>query len=389
MANIKLRVDKLLKKKLTALLLVSILIILTSFQLKPLHNTTTNDLINISTNTRLKAPEEVTEFDENYPRQKATFVILVRNSELKGWLSSMRSLEDRFNRKFNYPYVFLNDKNFTEEFKTAVRSHTKAEVKFGLIPKNHWGLPSWIDRQKFDKVLKEAKYMYGDSESYRHMCRYESGFFYQHPLLAEYDYYWRVEPDVEFYCDINYDPFKFLHENNLKYGFTITMTEEMDTVPTLMDTVDSYINSKEVQKLLPSDNFEPFIRSSSGGYNGCHYWTNFEIASFSIWRSSKYQKFFDHLDKSGGFFYERWGDAPIHTLYLSLFHSAKDIHFFEDIGYEHTERVHCPLDKSYFKNSCHCDKSRNHDFQDRSCLINYLRAKVGTKRSTNFLNYLK
>ncbi|KXN72196.1 glycosyltransferase family 15 protein [Conidiobolus coronatus NRRL 28638] len=371
MAKLKLRVDKLFSRKLTTLLIISILILLTSYQLKPISNTTTNKLINISTNTRLKATQEVTEFDKNYIKQKATFVILVRNSELTGWLSSMRSLEDRL------------------IFKTAVRSHTKAEVKFGLIPQSHWGLPSWIDRQKFDKVLKEAKYMYGDSESYRYMCRYESGFFYKHPLLTEYDYYWRVEPDIQFYCDINYDPFKFFHENNLKYGFTITMTEEMETVETLMETVDSYLNSEDIHKLLPKDNSESFVRSRGGGYNGCHYWTNFEIASFSIWRSPKYQEFFDRLDKSGGFFYERWGDAPIHTLYLSLFHSSKDIHFFEDIGYEHTERVHCPLDQSYFKNNCNCDKSRNHDFQDRSCLINYLKTKTNANRNANILDYLK
>ena len=28
----------------------------------------------------------------------------------------MRSLEDRFNRDYKYPWVFLNDEPFTEEF---------------------------------------------------------------------------------------------------------------------------------------------------------------------------------------------------------------------------------------------------------------------------------
>ena len=32
--------------------------------------------------------------------------------------------------------------------------------------------------------------------SYRNMCRWNSGFFYKHPRLAEFDFYWRVEPDV-------------------------------------------------------------------------------------------------------------------------------------------------------------------------------------------------
>jgi hypothetical protein len=32
--------------------------------------------------------------------------------------------------------------------------------------------------------------------SYHHMCRWNSGFFYKHPILKDYDWYWRVEPDV-------------------------------------------------------------------------------------------------------------------------------------------------------------------------------------------------
>ena len=32
--------------------------------------------------------------------------------------------------------------------------------------------------------------------SYRHMCRWNSGFFYKHPRLQHFDWYWRVEPNV-------------------------------------------------------------------------------------------------------------------------------------------------------------------------------------------------
>ena len=33
-------------------------------------------------------------------------------------------------------------------------------------------------------------------------------------------------------------------------------------------------------------------------------WSNFEIADMNFWRSEAYTKFFDHLDASGGFYYE-------------------------------------------------------------------------------------
>ena len=53
-------------------------------------------------------------------RANATFVILCRNSDLNGAVRSIRDIEDRFNRKYRYPYVFLNEEPFTEEFKECV-----------------------------------------------------------------------------------------------------------------------------------------------------------------------------------------------------------------------------------------------------------------------------
>ena len=38
-------------------------------------------------------------------------------------------------------------------------------------------------------------------------CRYFSGFFQHHPLLADFDYFWRVEPEVDFLCNLTADPF--------------------------------------------------------------------------------------------------------------------------------------------------------------------------------------
>ena len=46
----------------------------------------------------------------------ATFVVLCRNSDLGDILWSVQQMEDRFNKRFGYPWVFLNDESFTEEF---------------------------------------------------------------------------------------------------------------------------------------------------------------------------------------------------------------------------------------------------------------------------------
>ena len=50
-------------------------------------------------------------------KANATFVVLARNGDLQGVIMSMKQMEDRFNKEFNYPWVFLNEEPFNDEFK--------------------------------------------------------------------------------------------------------------------------------------------------------------------------------------------------------------------------------------------------------------------------------
>lgn len=50
------------------------------------------------------------------------------------------------------------------------------------------------------------------------ISRFQSGFFFRHPLLDAFEYYWRVEPDVSYFCDIDYDVFQMMKDKKLKYG---------------------------------------------------------------------------------------------------------------------------------------------------------------------------
>jgi len=47
----------------------------------------------------------------------AVMLMLARNSELEGAVSSVKQLEEKFNHRYHYPWVFLNEVPFTEEFK--------------------------------------------------------------------------------------------------------------------------------------------------------------------------------------------------------------------------------------------------------------------------------
>lgn len=98
-----------------------------------------------------------------------------------------------------------------------------------------------------------------------------------------------------------------------------------------------------------------------------------------FFRSQPYIDYFNYLDKAGGFYYERWGDAPVlnplqttagrfdvcagrrilfagmpaapeaqcnvqvHTLGTALLLDPSEVHFFDEIGYEHPPFAHLPV----------------------------------------------
>ncbi|KAG2231403.1 hypothetical protein INT48_004438 [Thamnidium elegans] len=300
-------------------------------------------------------------------RQAAAFIVLVRNSELFGMLQSMQDVEQRFNNKFNYPWVFLNEEPFTKEFIDTTTGVASSQTYYGLVNESMWGYPDWIDQGYAADMRHKMKDLpYGTSESYRHMCRFQSGFFWRHPLVLSLnlEYYWRVEPD-----------------------------EHSGTIPTLWETIKQFAknsteNGKIYFKNAYKDSLLNFLSYDGGqNYNGCHFWTNFEIARLDLWHTEAYRELYNTLDKSGGFFYERWGDAPIHSIFAALYLSKDEVHFFNDIGYKHSTYQHCPAEESLIRR-CSCDPNASLDFGDRmSCLIEYMEARdfnpVNDERTVN------
>ncbi|TFK29949.1 glycosyl transferase [Coprinopsis marcescibilis] len=312
-------------------------------------------------------------------RANATLLMLCRNEELDGVLSSVRQVEEKFNQNYAYPWTFLNDVPFDDNFKTGVLNllGPAADVSFGLIPPEMWKQPSWINETRAaagrDKLVAEDV-IYGASVSYRNMCRFNSGFFYRHELLLPYRYYWRIEPDVDYFCDLQYDPFAFMEDNNKTYGFTMSLREYELTIATLWESV------REFMDLYPQfihPNSAMRFLSWNGGvtYNLCHFWSNFEIADMDFWRGEAYSTFFDFLESKGGFYYERWGDAPVHSIAVALFAPKESVHFFYDIGYRHADFQHCPSGNAWSAGRCACDPKDTFDKYSDSCTYNFLRVQ--------------
>ena len=71
-----------------------------------------------------------------------------------------------------------------------------------------------------------------------------------------------------------------------------------------------YIASKNIFLFLTDDHGEPF--------NMGHFWSNFEIADMDFHRDGVYSTFLECINMSCGSFHERWGDASMHYIAVSI-----------------------------------------------------------------------
>ena len=111
-------------------------------------------------------------------RENAVLVMLARNGEVKGILSTLRQVEQRFNRFFHYPIMFVNDEQWEPEVIAALNSSVSGEAIFEQIPAGKWGYPEGIDVQAAEKSMEDQGrdgVKYGGTVSYHHMCRFFSG----------------------------------------------------------------------------------------------------------------------------------------------------------------------------------------------------------------------
>ncbi|KAM3077537.1 hypothetical protein ACMFMG_006875 [Clarireedia jacksonii] len=163
---------------------------------------------------------------------------------------------------------------------------------------------------------------------------------------------WNRKYQVHYFCDINYDIFRFMRDNRLKYGFNMNILDDARSFPSLWPRTLSFMRTHP-QLLHPSFNLswllDPRLAHS---YNNCQYFSNFEIGSLAFWRSPGPSAYFDWLDRAGGFYYERFGDAPVHTLSVGLFAERREVWYFADVGYMHGINRFCPRGR---EGSCACE----------------------------------
>lgn len=256
---------------------------------------------------------------------KAAVVYLVRSKpkDIADLKLSLSFLDVNFNDKFKYPVIIFHE-DINENLMKKIREATRSKVQFEKVI---FEIPDFLNKEE----IPELVYLDEDcfSIGYRHMCRFFSGIIFHHPALKEYDYYWRLDADSFLLDKINYDVFQFMQERYLEYGYINIFKDEPGVVQGLWETTKKYIEDNNIKPKF----LHKF--TSNGVWDRSYYYTNFEISNLDFWRSDEFMNYFEYLDRSGGIYKYRWGDAPIHLLAVSIFIPEEHVHKFSDIPYQH------------------------------------------------------
>lgn len=73
------------------------------------------------------------------------------------WLAlTCRQTEADRNTLPDYRYIFLNEVEFTDEFKDHTTAIASGKTSYGLVPREHWDdIPDYIDMDKANRLMQE------------------------------------------------------------------------------------------------------------------------------------------------------------------------------------------------------------------------------------------
>ncbi|KAF9928848.1 alpha 1,2-mannosyltransferase 2.4.1 [Linnemannia zychae] len=276
-------------------------------------------------------------------------MVLASDEEVQDARETMRQVEDRFNRDRHYPWVILSPQPLSERTQTLIQhipsathldnddTDAPAAITFGLIPREQWKFPRWIEALKVRKG-DHARLKLGlntTSVAIRQRRRYMSGFLAQHELLDRYEFFWRVDPGLSLFCDIEQDPMLAMKEDGQKFAWSVSAAVNEAGTPGAWSIIQKF--KETYPNHIPHINDESFItRESLNEFSACSYNVQNSIGSIDFFRSPAYIDYFNLIDKEGPIYYERWEDDTVITIGLSLLLPRSDIRFLKELGWGYT-----------------------------------------------------
>lgn len=175
---------------------------------------------------------------------------------------------------------------------------------------------------------------------YVDMCRFFTLMLPHHPLLTLFTYYWRLDAhSYIFNSKPIQDPFDLMKEQKIQFGFIMVNEDGEKYVHYLWSIFLKFLKENCLKLSHASYQTQTTLL---GQYSYAIIFTNFAIANVSLFRDHKLmQIWLQKVDRYGGIYRHRWGDAPIHTLALTQLIPREQIVRFRYFGYMHRREYVC------------------------------------------------
>jgi alpha 1,2-mannosyltransferase len=316
---------------------------------------------------------------------KAAIYILTQNTnERKIYLKTcLYFLFKNFNSKYKYPVIILHegdyDNNSKNEILLSIRGDCKDVVKFQELNKYDFKIPEHINILKMEKCINVEPVPYWRNDKYRIMCNFWVKHFFNY--CKEYDYVMRIDDDSIIEEPITEDMFQIMHDKDMNYisnivhldcsicnygmkeFFEDNYPEKKDKIKELfmehkLENDSKYFNKfKELYSIV---NEKECNKNTIDMAMPLMYYNNFCITKPSLWNSNEIKDIINKIDKLGYIFYYRWGDAPLHTLIMTLYDNKK----LSKFSFKYSKRLqreafkdnngnlHSFMPSTYDNNSC-------------------------------------
>ena len=277
-----------------------------------------------------KFREELASWPSTKP--KAFIYYLIHRPAMRSLGKSIRALHQNFNRRFRYPIVVFVESDLDSvadrrRIGEMVPTDGESPPPPVYVQVVHFKIPDYVNTSLVPRMagFGSRKRTIG----YRHMCRFHAGGVYDQPIVRSpgLEYGWRLDDDSLIRRPINYDLFQVMRDGGYQYGYRQINKGWSPVDYALWDAVDQYLNS--TPSLKPT-----FYRQWPK--NAARYFNNFEVSALRVWMSAQYRDYFNFVDRLGGIYYYKWGDAAIKTIAVTLFIPRDRTHRFTGIAYSHT-----------------------------------------------------
>ncbi|KAL7953638.1 glycosyltransferase family 15 protein [Trichoderma compactum] len=306
-------------------------------------------------------------------RPRAAFVSLAHENDLSALLSSISQLEETFNYRYKYHWIFFSTQPLSEEFRQQTSNATGAVCLYEVISEDKLASqkqpvafntlsPAQTGGEHVSEIGRQA-------QSLDQISRWNSGPFASENRLRDYDWIWRIEPGAQFTHDITFDVFRFMRDHEIAYGFNEALLDK-DEIRTHSRPVISFIDKHpdllhadaDLSWLLDCNDGSTAAtirgNESGGRHRTGSWWTDlislmmqgslsrmsptFDIGSLSFFRSQSHQDLFHHLDAAGDLTSQPLRDMAVPTISASMFLPQKSVWNYRKRDARHAYRPSPP-----------------------------------------------